>query len=535
MDQAALVAQFPAATADAPPPPAANASPSAAVPPPSHPSYAEMITAAIVWGSSQGKEGGSSKRAIAKYIDRVYTNLPPSHSALLTHHLKRLKNSGHLVMIKNSYQLSSAMPIPPPSPPSRSAPSAAPPPHAVSPAPSPAVAVSPAPANPSLKRGPGRPPKQKPETDTATQPTPISSSLVVDNGSGFGSESGKKRRGRPPKQPQQRGDVAAEVPFVQPISEIPPKLVNGEATSVGQKTRGRPPKQQQAPVEPPVAPFAQPVVQVSEEVVVANVPKRRPGRPPKGNVVGSETPVVNVAGSEMSTGGVTVPRSRGRPRKNALGPVSRTIGKKPRGRPRKLGVAVGMRMGMVPGKRRGRPPKGAGGGGPPKLMTRTGRRVGRPRKDASAVRNQTSDREGIANEELMTKFQLIQSKIREAVAIIRPCVGNEDAALMALQELEELAIVNLTVTSMEEAPPSPTTMQQRVNCPPTPAVPLSVVAPGSSPQPTVTETSPFTGAPMSFDITGPPMNVSAPFHAPAGMESEHANPMSWFQSNEAES
>lgn len=480
-----------------------------------------MITAAIVWGSSQGKEGGSSRRAIAKYIDRVYTNLPPSHSALLTHHLKRLKNSGHLVMIKNSYQLSSAMSIPPPPPP-RSAPAAAPPPLAVSPAPPPAVAASPAPANPSSKRGPGRPPKQKPDADTATHPTPISSSVVVDNGSGFGSESGKKRRGRPPKQPQQQGDVAAEVPFVQPISELPPKLVNGEATSVGQKTRGRPPKQQQAPV----VPFAQPVVQVSEEVVVADVPKRRPGRPPKANVVGSETPAGNVAGSEMSTGGVTMARSRGRPRKNALGPVSRTVGKKPRGRPRKLGGAVGMRMGMVPGKRRGRPPKGVGGGGPPKMTTRTGRRVGRPRKDASALRYQTSDREGIANEELMTKFQLIQSKIREAVAIIRPCVGNENAALMALQELEELATVNLTATSTEEAPPSPTTMLQRINCPPTPAVPLNVVAPGSSPQPTATATAPFT---MSFDVTVPP------FDAPAGMESEHPNPMSWFQSNEAES
>ncbi|KAJ8447364.1 hypothetical protein Cgig2_013141 [Carnegiea gigantea] len=225
--------------------------------------------------------------------------------------------------------------------------------------------------------------------------------------------------------------------------------------------------------------------------------------------------------------------------------------------------------------------------------------------DASALRNQTSVREGIANEELMTKFQLIvsllhyqafsclsivmlmysslgppfwemwllrlepekcymggrpdatvfqgslalqqytnpvinvyfwqQSKIREAVAVIRPCLGNENAALMALQELEELATVNLTATSTEEAPPLPTTVLQRMNCPPTPAVPLNVVAPGSSPQPTATETAPFTGAPMSFDVTVPPMNVSAPFDAPTGMESEHPNPMSWFLSNEAES
>jgi len=129
-----------------------------------------------------------------------------------------------------------------------------------------------------------------------------------------------------------------------------------------------------------------------------------------------------------------------------------------------------------------------------------------------------------------------QLKIREAVAIIKPCVSHENAALMALQELEELATVNLTAASTEEAaPPSPTAMQQRMNAPPTPAVPLNVVAPGSSPQPTVTETAPFTGAPGPFDITGPSMNVTAQFHAPTGMESEHPNPMSWFQSNEADS
>ncbi|GMY38415.1 Histone H1.2 [Fagus crenata] len=30
---------------------------------------------------------------------------PPTHSALLTHHLKRLKNSGLLIMVKKSYKL----------------------------------------------------------------------------------------------------------------------------------------------------------------------------------------------------------------------------------------------------------------------------------------------------------------------------------------------------------------------------------------------------------------------------------------------
>lgn len=61
-----------------------------------------MIYAAI---SALKERDGSSKRAIAKYIEKAYPNLPPTHSALLTHHLKRLKNAGHLVMVKKSYKL----------------------------------------------------------------------------------------------------------------------------------------------------------------------------------------------------------------------------------------------------------------------------------------------------------------------------------------------------------------------------------------------------------------------------------------------
>ncbi|KAK9742857.1 hypothetical protein RND81_03G200900 [Saponaria officinalis] len=80
----------------------------------SHPSYTEMIMAAIMHDNSQGKVGGSSKRAIAKYIDRVYTELPPTHSALLTHHLMRLKASGQLVMVGKSYQLPGFRSVPSP-------------------------------------------------------------------------------------------------------------------------------------------------------------------------------------------------------------------------------------------------------------------------------------------------------------------------------------------------------------------------------------------------------------------------------------
>ncbi|KAL9234402.1 hypothetical protein vseg_009279 [Gypsophila vaccaria] len=78
------------------------------------PSYTEMIMSAIMYDNSQGKCGGSSKRAISKYIDRVYSELPPTHSALLTHHLIRLKDSGQLAVVGKSYQLPGFKP--PPSP-----------------------------------------------------------------------------------------------------------------------------------------------------------------------------------------------------------------------------------------------------------------------------------------------------------------------------------------------------------------------------------------------------------------------------------
>lgn len=61
-----------------------------------------MICAAI---SALKERDGSSKRAIAKYIEKAYPNLPTTHSTLLTNHLKRLKNAGHLVMVKKSYKL----------------------------------------------------------------------------------------------------------------------------------------------------------------------------------------------------------------------------------------------------------------------------------------------------------------------------------------------------------------------------------------------------------------------------------------------
>ncbi|KAF7834849.1 histone H1-like [Senna tora] len=68
---------------------------------PNHPTYKEMIHNAI---AALKRRNGSSKRAIAKYIDQTFTHLPSTHSALLTLHLKRLKSKGVLVMVKKSYK-----------------------------------------------------------------------------------------------------------------------------------------------------------------------------------------------------------------------------------------------------------------------------------------------------------------------------------------------------------------------------------------------------------------------------------------------
>lgn len=68
-----------------------------------HPPDSEMNTAAIV---AMKERGGSSRQAIAKYLESECKNLSPSHATLLTQQLKKMKNQGQLVMNKHSYMLS---------------------------------------------------------------------------------------------------------------------------------------------------------------------------------------------------------------------------------------------------------------------------------------------------------------------------------------------------------------------------------------------------------------------------------------------
>ncbi|KAL5154414.1 HMG-Y-related protein A [Glycine soja] len=82
-------------------------------PPSNHPPYAEMIYTAI---EALKEKDDSSKRAIAKYIEQVYTQLPPNHSNLLTQHLTHLKSRGLLQMVKKSYALPRSVPVSVPGP-----------------------------------------------------------------------------------------------------------------------------------------------------------------------------------------------------------------------------------------------------------------------------------------------------------------------------------------------------------------------------------------------------------------------------------
>ncbi|XP_057951244.1 histone H1.2-like [Malania oleifera] len=312
-----------------------------------HPPYAEMITAAI---GALKERNGSSRRAIAKYIESTYPNLPPTHSALLTHHLKRLKNTGLLLMVKHSYKLPRSGPSGPPVPP---APPTAPDDDAAAAAPT-SVA-----AHPSVpKRGPGRPPKPHPQLNI--NPTLVALGLVDEP------PLLKRRPGRPP---------------------------NPGTGSVGVQ------------------------------------PKRRPGRPPKTG-----------AGAMGSVG-----RPRGRPRKEG-GPSVAAGQSRPRGRP-PTSVKVRGALGV---QRRGRPAKVGGVRKPKKLA---GRPVGRPRKNDSEAAQQAN------HEDLKAKLEHIQSKVRQAVAALKPHFTNESAtsAVAALLDLEELAAmdVNAQFKVGESRPPPP--------------------------------------------------------------------------------
>ncbi|KAH6827751.1 hypothetical protein C2S53_011828 [Perilla frutescens var. hirtella] len=164
------------------------------------PPYPEMILAAI---EALGDPNGSNKSSISKQIEATYGSLPPAHFTLLTHHLNRMKSSGHLIFTKNNYLKPDAN-----TPPRRGR---GRPPKPKTPLP---VGFLPPPSRPR-----GRPPKSR---DLDAPPPPPKPASAV---------SGRKR-GRPPK-------AAATAPPPPPPSAAGPP-----------RGRGRPPKVKPAVTAP---------------------------------------------------------------------------------------------------------------------------------------------------------------------------------------------------------------------------------------------------------------------------------------------
>lgn len=364
----------------------------------SHPPYAQMITQAI---SALKERNGSSKSAITKYIEQNYTNLPGTHSALLTQHLKRLKESGQLVMVKHSYKLAGSAP----------------------------QVQSNGP-----KRGPGRPPKPKftavnilaqdvqatlPQQVNATAgPGPISVPESVFQSLGLVDGPVKKRPGRPKKvgSVAVAGAGAGAAGLLQNPSAArkkrpgrPSKKAAGNAVlvSASGKPRGRPPRNFGASGKPR-------------------------GRPPKNaappaTVVGATGPILVQTGYVAETA-------------TAPAPAPPTM------------AAVPMF------KKRGRPPVTAGG--PKKPRKLTGKPLGRPRKKEPLTAGQVSNMQQLmAYQELRSKLEFIQARIKQTAGVLKPVLEAQGAgnALAAMQELEELAAgdVNAPLNLQNRQPPAP--------------------------------------------------------------------------------
>lgn len=153
-------------------------------------------------------KNGSNKSTISRHIEATHGDLPAGHSALLTLHLNKMKESGELVFWKNNY-----MKRDPDAPPRRGR-GRPPKPKVALP-----TVMDIAPARPR-----GRPPK-----DPNAPPKPPK--VKVSTGSG-------KPRGRPRKMARPSGGLRGST------ATVP------ESTATG-KPRGRPPK-----VKAPVTEFS---------------------------------------------------------------------------------------------------------------------------------------------------------------------------------------------------------------------------------------------------------------------------------------
>ncbi|WVZ24390.1 hypothetical protein V8G54_002934 [Vigna mungo] len=363
---------------------------------PNHPPYDEMIYTAI---GALKEKNGSSKRAIGKYIQQVYKNLPTTHSALLTHHLNRLRSVNLLVMVKKSYKLPGSDNTPP-SPPSQ------------------------------VQKTRGRPPKLKPQPTAdpvwaslglSDDPTPASTPQSEKRGPGrprkiLGVSPGSAvpaRRGRPPGS-SGKSKVSRRV-------GRPPKPKSVSGISSGLKRRGRPPK---AKSNLSVIPFAAPVA---------------PGQP-------TVQPIIPAPSLPNGS-----PRPRGRPRKivPAGGAPLLTLtadGGAARGRGRPRGVFSVVRAGRLQKLAVGRAKNPAR------------RPVGRPKGSTAAAISAHK----AANEDLRKKLEHFQTKVKESLGMLKPYFNHESpvTAIAAIQELEVLSTLDLKASLRDETQQQPEPLPQ---------------------------------------------------------------------------
>ncbi|XP_015901026.3 histone H1 [Ziziphus jujuba] len=413
---------------------AANPSPGpthAVAPSPHHPPYAEMIYTAI---GALKEKNGSSKRAIAKFIERAYTDLPPTHSALLTHHLKRLKNNGHLVMVKKSYKLP------------RSDSSSASAASAV-----PAASSSPTPTLPTgASRGRGRPPKPKPTLTAQPNLQPLAQPIPQPAETNTNNTNTNVNNIQQNAQPVLVALGLVDDPnpvLVKKSPGRPRKVVTsvgqGVGPAFGKRGRGRPvgSKVKKSPGRP----------RKPKSVTAVMGPKRGRGRPSKAE---PKTMVIPYAGAAAAATTTNVPVVAAfEPNTVANSVVA--MSPRPRGRPKKVpglgaGGVLGVSAGILAGKRRGRPPKVAGVIKKPKKHG--ARPVGRPRKNTTIPFTEASESLLVANGDLKRKLEYVQLKVRQAVIALKPQLSHESpaTAIAAVQELEEIATMDINAPFREE-------------------------------------------------------------------------------------
>ncbi|KAL9269833.1 HMG-Y-related protein [Drosera capensis] len=421
---------------------------------PSHPPYAEMIITAITVLNSKK---GSSKKAIAKFVTQAYgdRHLPPAHLGLLTHHLKRLKNSGELIMVKKSYKINRGARfgggnpkevIVGKVPRKRGRPRK----NAVG------VVGNVGFGDGLVKRRPGRPRKEKVENGSES----VALSIVpTDNGVGVGNGNVvpvvKRGRGRPPKKRVDDGGGGGG------SGGVGLELVGPVVDTLVRRGRGRPRKDLNE------VSYLKPVATISRRgrpPLMGKVGAKRRGRPPLIRKVGAKRQGrppkcrVDDCGGGGGSGGVGLElvgpvvetlvrkgrgRGRGRPWKdpNEVSYLKSVAAIKKRGRPFLIGKVGPKRRGRPPlirkvgAKQRGRPPKNA------TAVLVPGRQpVGRPKKNAPVIRNPLV----VQADELTRKLEFMQACIKSAVTALQPHVNQNAAdAVSALHRLEELTTMSI--------------------------------------------------------------------------------------------